>query len=255
MTVAARKVAIFYTDHPNEWSRDDGTFATMAVELLEQAKEHEPYVGAEGGIEYRVFDVYNGELPSVDELSSGDYLGLYITGSRYDSFDTETQWIVDLRKLLYRLVNETTLPIVGICFGHQVLARSLGAQVGRNPKGLEAGVHGVQLNATGKTLFSRDRLYLSELHSDHVEEVPPGYENWGHTEKSHCQGLYKPQRVLTFQGHPEFTTQLAIKSTQHKHQTGQLSDEEYAETIQRCHSNNDDVHAARNIWKLYHGKI
>lgn len=43
--------------------------------------------------------------------------------------------------------------IIGVCFGHQILARAIGVEVGRNPDGWEAAVHDVQLSPIGQELF------------------------------------------------------------------------------------------------------
>ena len=48
--------------------------------------------------------------------------------------------------------------IFAICFGHQILARALGARVGRNTAGWELAVCEVDLTETGKQLFGRDKL-------------------------------------------------------------------------------------------------
>ena len=66
-----------------------------------------------------------------EELSRVEYMGIFITGPRCDSFSEDTDWIIRLRELLVELLlgdgkskeaNINRLPIVGICFGHQVIA-------------------------------------------------------------------------------------------------------------------------------------
>lgn len=52
-------------------------------------------------------------------------------------------------------------PVVGICFGHQIIARALGSRVGRNPNGWEVAVSDVNLTEPGKELFGREILVHS----------------------------------------------------------------------------------------------
>ncbi|CCK71299.1 putative amidotransferase KNAG_0G02420 [Huiozyma naganishii CBS 8797] len=219
MANTMRKIVILHTDHPAEWTGPYGTFDELAIKLLQDTKPADST--HEYG--YEVYDAYGGALPSLDYiLSHEDYCGVLITGSRYDSFDTETRWIVELRKFVRRLLTATAAPpLVGICFGHQIAAHALGARVGRNPLGFEGGVSRVTLTALGRSLFHRESLDLSMLHTDAVFDTPQGTANWGASPLCAIQGLYTPGRLLTFQGHPEFPTELAQRGCEHKgHVTG-----------------------------------
>lgn len=48
--------------------------------------------------------------------------------------------------------------IIGVCFGHQIVARAMGITVGRNPDGWEAAVHDVHLTKKGQELFGLENL-------------------------------------------------------------------------------------------------
>lgn len=263
MTISShKKIAIFYTDHDNEWTSPHGNYVEMAKNLLNETKEHP------ADIEYQVFHVFKGEFPTLSELSAVDedgertYIGIFITGSRYDSFDESTEWIVKFRGLLNDLLNnEGYPPLVGICFGHQVIAKTLGCKVGRNPKGFEGGVVAIELNEVGNELFGTNFLHLSELHYDAVFDVPEGYSCWGSTEKCAVQGLYKKNKVLTFQGHPEFIKEVAAKSVEQsrKHHAANpdperktLSGEEFDQMLATTELlANDGRLASKKIWKLF----
>ena len=47
---------------------------------------------------------------------------------------------------------------IGVCFGHQIIARALGVKVGRSDRGWEASVCKVDLTPRGKELFGKDQL-------------------------------------------------------------------------------------------------
>jgi len=49
-------------------------------------------------------------------------------------------------------------PLVGICFGHQILGRALAAKVGRNPEGWEVAVSKISLTDKGRKIFGGDSL-------------------------------------------------------------------------------------------------
>jgi hypothetical protein len=57
-----------------------------------------------------------------------------------------------------KILSETDVRVIGVCFGHQIVGRALKAKVGRNPDGWEAAVNDVQLSEKGKELFGVDKL-------------------------------------------------------------------------------------------------
>lgn len=271
---SARKIAIFYTDHDDEWTGTHGNFVTMAKTLLDETKDHP------ADISYDVFHVCNGEFPSaellrsVDESGARHYVGIFITGSRYDSFDTTTPWIVQFRELLAELLShdaeDTYPPIVGICFGHQAIAKTLGCDVGRNPLGFEGGVAKIALNPVGAQLFGTDVLHLSEVHNDVVFHPPTdgGYSNWGSSAKCEVQGLYKPRRLLTFQGHPEFPNAVAARGLEKTRKSQAHEDfvkdssrirtppeELDAMLVSTQEHPNDGKIASNKIWQLFAQRI
>lgn len=64
-----------------------------------------------------------------------------------------------------RLAYETTdIPLVGICFGHQIIARALGAKVQRNAGVWEVAVDQVDLTPDGQRLFNSDKLVRFCMH-------------------------------------------------------------------------------------------
>lgn len=77
--------------------------------------------------------------------------------AEHNAFDND-EWIVRLVDYVRRVYDTTKLPIVGICFGHQIVARALGGKVERNAGAWEVSVSKVALSPLGKELFGIDEL-------------------------------------------------------------------------------------------------
>ena len=113
------------------------------------------------------YDVNDGDLP-VD----ADVDGVVMTGSRSSVYWDEP-WIDDLLDWVARAA-ERDLPMLGVCYGHQVLAEALGGRV-EPMDDIEIGYR--DLHATGDDpLFAgiESPFVAFETHSDRVVELPPG---------------------------------------------------------------------------------
>jgi GMP synthase-like glutamine amidotransferase len=64
--------------------------------------------------------------------------------------------------------------ILGICFGHQIVGRALGAKVGRSEQGWEIAVCGMDLTEKGKELFGREKIVRLVLEFDSSSRVAEG---------------------------------------------------------------------------------
>lgn len=87
-------------------------------------------------------------LRETPKINLEEYDFFVITGSRFQAGE-DLPWIHYLLEQTARIF-ELKRPILGICFGHQLLARALGAQVVENSKGVEAGIVTVELTREGK---------------------------------------------------------------------------------------------------------
>ena len=77
----------------------------------------------------------------------------------FNSFDNDA-WIVRLVEFIRGLlVEQERVRVVGVCYGHQIVGRALGATVGRSEGGWETSVCEMELSGKGKEVFGeRERL-------------------------------------------------------------------------------------------------
>lgn len=151
-------------------------------------------------VDCQVFNVVAGEYPD----SSQHFDAYLVTGSKADSFGSDS-WIVTLRAYLHkRFVRGDVL--LGICFGHQILALVLGGDTQRSSKGWGLGMHRYRLDNKPKWLSSTaDEFQLLISHRDQVTVLPKGAELLASSEFCENAAFMLGQQVLCFQGHPEFT--------------------------------------------------
>lgn len=73
----------------------------------------------------------------------------------------DAPWILRLLDFVRTVAKSTQIRIIGICFGHQIIARALGGVVEKNKKGWEVSVDRVDLTPTGKRILNLDHLVSS----------------------------------------------------------------------------------------------
>lgn len=131
--------------------------------------------------------------------------GVVITGSSSMVSDREP-WseatIVWLGTLL-----AADVPCLGICYGHQMLARAAGAAVGPNPRGREIGTRAVSMRGhADDPLLSvlPDEVWVHTTHVESVLEAPPGSVIRGETDLDPHHVFSLGERAWGVQFHPEF---------------------------------------------------
>ena len=133
--------------------------------------------------------------------------GLVVTGSPHSVADREP-WVLAGEAYLAGAV-AAGVPVLGVCFGHQMLAQALGGRVARNPRGREIGTVDLDLTADDP-LFrgAQRRCQVNMSHVDTVIEPPPGAEVLGRTQLDSCAALRFGERAWGVQFHPEFDREI-----------------------------------------------
>ena len=150
-------------------------------------------------VEFQVYNVLQGDYPPEQER----YDAYLVTGSKADSFGSDP-WIAILKTfLLERYHNGDKL--LGICFGHQLLALLLGGKSERAPQGWGIGTHRYQVAAQPSWMRpALDELTLLISHQDQVTVLPDNATILASSAFCPIAAYYIGDQVLCFQGHPEF---------------------------------------------------
>ena len=131
-----------------------------------------------------------------------DFDAVLLTGSQADSFSTDP-WVVELRRRVTALLS-TSVRLLGVCFGHQLIAVCMGAPVGRAPQGWVTGRHQYQWHAPGMVEDGRTGFSLLASHQDQVLALPEGARLLASSADCPVAAFARGREVLCIQAHPEF---------------------------------------------------
>ncbi len=149
---------------------------------------------------YNVFQTWQGELPAAinnDEI--------YLVPGSLDSAYDDKPWIVALVQWIKQAYC-CGAKLMGVCFGHQVIARALGGEVKAYPGGFGAGVRASQvMDEEMRPYFPDGKMHLLYSHHDQVTVLPDGATRCATSDFCLNESYRIGHQVVTFQGHPEFT--------------------------------------------------
>jgi len=139
-----------------------------------------------------------------DPARTDDYTGVLITGSpamvsnREDWSERTAAWLA--------AVHDRRRPILGVCYGHQLLAHALGGRVGPNPFGRRMGTHPLCVTGgeTPLLLHAADGMSAHSTHAEAVIEPPPGAHVLATAEGDPHHVLHFGNLSWGVQFHPEF---------------------------------------------------
>lgn len=142
------------------------------------------------GLTFRTWRVEAMEFPKdVHEAE-----GWLITGSRHGVYE-DHPFIKPLEEFVRQAFAEN-VPVVGICFGHQLIAQAMGGTVERFDKGWAVGPTAYR--------FGDEELTLNAWHRDQVTKAPAGAKVLAGNEFCENAALLYQGKALTVQAHPEF---------------------------------------------------
>lgn len=195
------RIGILIAGHvPDEMIEKYGDYDRLFSVLLADEK-----------LEFVPYAVVDGIFPK--NLDEAD--GWLITGSKHGAYEAHS-WIPPLEQLI-RDIYAADQPLIGVCFGHQIIAQALGGKVEKFKGGWVAGPERYQRNDLG---LNQNML---AWHQDQVVEKPQGADLLGSSETCVNAVLGYGKNVRTFQAHPEFTP--AFISDLLKFRPGLLPDE------------------------------
>jgi GMP synthase-like glutamine amidotransferase len=192
------KLAILETGYPPGNLADEfGDYSEMFQRLLGP------------GFEVESFDVQSGVLPAADGHNA--YL---ITGSPAGVYDP-LPWIAPLEQFIR---DAGDAKMVGICFGHQVMAEALGGKVEKSDKGWGTGLHRYTIVRSEPWIDAAGTIAIPASHQDQVVVQPPNTEVVAASDFTPFAALAWTDRpAISFQFHPEFSPGFAKALIRKRH--------------------------------------
>ena len=189
------------------WSRESirlGILDAVPAEFYPDGEKTDPekfvdmFTGINAPMSFSVYTPTAGHFPdSLDECDA--YL---ITGSPCSVYDTYA-WIKDMENFIRHAFAAGT-PLVGICFGHQLIAQSLGGKVRLAEDGWLLGLHEIEVHGEKPWMGGRNARHpLYFINQDQVIRLPPDAELLASSASCPNAMYCVEDRLLSLQPHPE----------------------------------------------------
>lgn len=176
------------------------------------------------------------QVPADTALESAK--GIIVTGSRHCSYVPDGTWKESLMTIFQDFISHGRL--LGICFGHQLIARAFHGETSRNPSN--------RYIYKKETISGPTAFNLMESHGDCVSLIPPNFLSEFSSNSCQVESLRLSNKILTFQGHPEFTVQFIknfhLKSMKMR---GNISDKKFEKLQKLSEDSFDSIEIISNL--------
>ncbi|WP_432470168.1 glutamine amidotransferase-related protein [Amphritea sp. HPY] len=185
------KIGILQCDHVLEkFVSEHGTYPQMYSALFDNVQLD---------VQFELYDVTLGEYPlDIDECDA------YITTGSKCGVNDDLSWLEGLENFVLKL-HQAKKKFVGICFGHQLVAKALGGRVELSPKGWGIGLSFNQIDARKSWMRPySEGMDLVVSHQDQVVVLPAQAQVLASSDFCPYYMIQYEEHFLTIQGHPEF---------------------------------------------------
>jgi GMP synthase-like glutamine amidotransferase len=186
----------------------------MTIGIIETGRPKDEVIAVHGDFP-KMFRTYFGETSDAEFITYSVATGMalpglkacdawIITGSLAGVYE-DHDWIPPLMDFV-RAAFAASVPMLGVCFGHQLMAQALGGTVTKSKKGRGIGVHQYTVTEAGRKIIPQlNKINLLASHEDQVIQPPPGAAILAHSEFCSYAMLSYGKNALSIQPHPEFT--------------------------------------------------
>ena len=166
------------------------------------------YRAADPTVSIRGFAVTEGVFPD-DPHACDAWL---VTGSKHGVYD-DLPWIEPL-KVFLREARAARVPLIGICFGHQIMAEAFGGRAVKSDKGWGCGVHDYSLTRAAPWMPNAAPAFsMHAMHQDQVVALAPDAHRLATSPFCEnamvCYGDPDAPDAISIQPHPEFAAPYA----------------------------------------------
>jgi len=173
-----------------ELAQQYGTYAEMLEALIDSNEKL---------FEFKAFEILDEDFPK-NQLECDGWI---ITGSKHGVYE-DLAWIKRLSQLINDIY-DAGKPLLGVCFGHQIIAQALGGDVEKSQKGWGLGLHTYRIDNKPTYMTNlAEQITLNICHQDQVVRPPQAAIVYAQSDFCECAGFYIKDKVLTIQAHPEF---------------------------------------------------